>query len=233
MGCARRVHRALSSTWKPALILLIGLSQAGVLIGLAAPFLYRPLPYTDSPSLIVPLQVNEEGLQRSLTSAAFRRIRERSDLFDQACGHRYSPPLLATAGSRRLALRAVVCAERYIASARDGVHSVGATFERKVLALCAHREMMRNTLNQYRLQARTWGKAIPWLEEAISGDPRQAITTFLYGQAQALAAAAGWQEGTLAEAYRLERFGDLDSMFESTAVPLDALEKDSPEKTGE
>ena len=105
--------------------------------------------------------------------------------------------------------------------------------EKKSAALCAHREMMRNTLNQYRLQARTWGKAIPWLEEAISGDPRQAITTFLYGQAQALAAAAGWQEGALAEAYRLERFGDLDSLFESTAVPLDALEKDSPEKTGE
>ena len=115
MGCARRVHRALSSTWKPALILLVGLSQAGVLIGLAAPFLYRPLPYTDSPSLIVPLQVNEEGLQRSLTSAAFRRIRERSDLFDQACGHRYSPPLLTTAGSRRLALRAVVVTPNLLA----------------------------------------------------------------------------------------------------------------------
>jgi LmbE family N-acetylglucosaminyl deacetylase len=104
--------------------------------------------------------------------------------------------------------------------------------EKKTTALCAHREMMRNTLNQYRLQARTWGKTIPMLEEAVNGDPRQAITTFLYGQAQVQAAAAGWEEGTMAEAFRLERFGDLDPLFESTAISLDTLEKDTPEKAG-
>lgn len=93
--------------------------------------------------------------------------------------------------------------------------------EKKVAALCAHREMMRNTLNQYRLQALTWGKKVPLLEAAISGDPCLAIATFLHGQAHALAAAAGWGEEAMAEAYRLERFGDLDPLFENTAIPLE------------
>ncbi len=104
--------------------------------------------------------------------------------------------------------------------------------EKKVEALCTHREMMRNTLNQYRLQSRTWGKTIPWLEEAIAGNPRQAITTFLHGQALAHAARAGWEKGVMAEAYRLDRFGDLDPLFESTAIPLHDHEKNSPEKAG-
>ena len=90
--------------------------------------------------------------------------------------------------------------------------------EKKISALCAHREMLRNTLNQYRLQVQTGGQSAPWLEQVFHGDPRQVITAFLQGQAGVHAAAAGWQEGTMAEAFRLERFGALDPIFENPDV---------------
>lgn len=110
---------------------------------------------------------------------------------------------------------------------------ISEQLERKITALCAHREMMRNTLNQYRLQALTWGRQLPWLEAAMEGDLRQMITIFLEGQARAHAASAGWGEGGLAEAYRRERFGDLDPLFEETAIPPETHKDGNPGKPGE
>ena len=47
---------------------------------------------------------------------------------------------------------------------------ISASIERKILALCAHRAMMRNTINQSILQLRTWGKEVPMLKESMEGD---------------------------------------------------------------
>lgn len=99
---------------------------------------------------------------------------------------------------------------------------IAATIERKIRAVCAHREMMRNTIQQYRLQLRTWGKGLPWLEQAMDGDLQSLIGMFLQEQAKAAAIAAGWDpEEKLAEAFRLERFGDLEPLFQMLAEPLD------------
>lgn len=102
---------------------------------------------------------------------------------------------------------------------------VSSTIEQKIEALCAHREMMRNTINQYRLQLKTWGKRVPWLDESFEGDMRPLIAMFVQGQAKALAVEAGWDaDKRLAEAFRLERFGDLEALFQSMAEPLNAQE---------
>lgn len=98
---------------------------------------------------------------------------------------------------------------------------ISKTIERKIKALCAHREMMRNTIRQYNLQLKTWGKRIPWLEEAMYGDMRPLLGMFLQEQAKGLAIEAGWDpELHLAEAFRLERFGDLEPLFQMMGEPL-------------
>jgi len=102
---------------------------------------------------------------------------------------------------------------------------VAATIERKIDAVCAHREMMRNTVNQYQLQLKTWGKQVPWLQESKEGDLKPLIGMFMQEQAKELAEAAGWDtEEKLAEAYRLERFGSLEPLFQMMAQPLENAE---------
>ena len=113
-----------------------------------------------------------------------------------------------------------VCERWYFARRlRDTTHyeEVSATIDRKIDALCAHREMMRNTVNQYLLQLQTWGRRAAWLEAARDGDLRPALSMFLHEQAKAHAAAAGWDADVYrAEPFRRERFGDLDALFEAT-----------------
>ena len=99
---------------------------------------------------------------------------------------------------------------------------ISSAIERKISALCAHREMMRNTINQYRLQVKTWGKRVPWLDESFDGEMRPLIVMFVQEQAKALAVKAGWDpETTMAEAYRRVRFGDLEPLFQMLAVPVE------------
>lgn len=99
---------------------------------------------------------------------------------------------------------------------------ISSTIERKISALCAHHEMMRNTINQYRLQVKTWGKRVPWLEESFDGEMRPLIAMFVQEQAKAMAVKAGWDpETTMAEAYRMVRFGDLEPLFQMMAVPVE------------
>ena len=113
------------------------------------------------------------------------------------------------------------------------VEEIGATFERKVLALCAHREMMRNTIQQSRLQLRTWGKRVDWLDASMDGDLRPLLGTFLQEQAKAVAVQAGLDgETCLAEAFRLVRFGDLEPLFQMMAVPLDEAVEPAPLRGG-
>lgn len=99
---------------------------------------------------------------------------------------------------------------------------IAATIERKIRAVCAHREMMRNTIQQYRLQLRTWGKRVAWLDQSMDGDLQPLIGTFLQEQAKAAAIEAGWDPEThLAEAFRLERFGDLEPLFQMMAETVE------------
>jgi hypothetical protein len=67
---------------------------------------------------------------------------------------------------------------------------ISSTIERKISALCAHREMMRNTINQYRLQVKTWRKRVPGLDESFEGDMRPLIAMFVHEQAKATAVKA-------------------------------------------
>ena len=121
-----------------------------------------------------------------------------------------------------------VCERWYFARQLPRVthyEEIAKTIERKIEALCAHREMMRNTINQYQLQLKTWGKQIPWLKESLDGDLRPLVGMFLQEQAKGLAVEAGWDSEThLAEAFRLERFGDLEPLFQLMAEPLDNTE---------
>ena len=117
-----------------------------------------------------------------------------------------------------------VCERWYFARQLPNVthyEEVSKTIEKKIEALCAHREMMRNTINQYRLQLKTWGKHVSWLEESMEGDLRPLLAMFIQEQAKGQAEAAGWDtEAHLAEAFRLERFGDLEPLFQLMAEPL-------------
>jgi len=102
---------------------------------------------------------------------------------------------------------------------------ISSTIEKKISALCAHREMMRNTINQYRLQLKTWGKHVPWLDESFEGDMRSLIAMFVQEQAKMTAVKAGWDSETgLAEGFRTIRFGDMEPLFKTMAVPLDKSE---------
>ena len=118
-----------------------------------------------------------------------------------------------------------VCERWYFARQLPEINhfeEVSATIEKKIAALCAHREMMRNTINQYRLQLKTWGKRVPWLDDSYEGDMRPLIAMFIHEQAKAMSVKAGWDtETTLAEGFHMVRFGDMEPLFQAMAVPLD------------
>ncbi|MGQ9573462.1 MAG: PIG-L deacetylase family protein [Dehalococcoidia bacterium] len=97
---------------------------------------------------------------------------------------------------------------------------VSEYMERKVEAVCVHRQMMRNTINQYRLQLRTWGRRMPWLDASMDGDMRPLLALFFQEQANGVAKAFGLPEGRMAEAFRLVRFGDLEELFQGLSEPL-------------
>jgi len=111
------------------------------------------------------------------------------------------------------------------------VEEVSKSIERKILAVCAHRQMMRNTINQSILQLKTWGKRVPWLEESMDGELRPLLGMFLQEQSKAVAAQAGWDTETcLGEAFRLVRFGDMEPLFQMMAEPLPEVEQVAPER---
>jgi LmbE family N-acetylglucosaminyl deacetylase len=99
--------------------------------------------------------------------------------------------------------------------------------EQKIEALCAHRTMMQNTMNQYRLQLQTWGRHVEWLESSMAegGDMRPLLGLFLQEQANGVAEAFGMDPGPTGEAFRLVRFGDLEELFQHTSEPLPGAEE--------
>ncbi len=106
---------------------------------------------------------------------------------------------------------------------RDPNHAedISEYLEAKITALCAHSEMMRNTMNQYVLQLKSWGRRMPWLEASIDGDLKPLIALVMQEQANAAAAQFELGEGRMGEVFRLERFGDLEPLFQEMSVPLE------------
>jgi len=100
------------------------------------------------------------------------------------------------------------------------VEDVSRTMHRRVDALCAHRTMLANLLNGYRLQLRTWGRRLDWLEESARGDPHELVATFFQAQAKAVGEKYGLPQGSLAEEFRLVRFGALEELFQGMAEPI-------------
>jgi len=117
-----------------------------------------------------------------------------------------------------------VCERWYFARQLPEINhfeDVTETMDRKIQALCAHREMMRNTINQTRLQLKTFGKKVALLDEAMTGDMSALLGMVMQNDGKAMAAKAGWEgETRLAEAFRWSRFGDMEALFAMLAEDL-------------
>ncbi len=116
-----------------------------------------------------------------------------------------------------------VCEQWYFGRDPSGANhaeDVSPYMAKKVAALCAHRTMMHNTLNQYRLQLETWGRRMPWLESSMEGDLRPLLALVLQEQGNAVAEAFDLGPGRMGEGFRLVRFGDLEPLFQEMSEPL-------------
>jgi len=103
----------------------------------------------------------------------------------------------------------------------DYVLDITGYLPQKIGAVLAHETMMRNVLNQYRLQLRTAGRRVAMIDAGVEGgDLRPMFEMFVGGTARAVAQTAGFPDGHFAEAYRRERFGDLDELFEQAGEAL-------------
>ncbi len=102
---------------------------------------------------------------------------------------------------------------------------ITAHLSRKLEAVLAHRTMLRNVLNQYRLQLRTAGRRVAAIDAGVEGgDLRPLVERFVAGTAAGVAAAAGFPEGRFAEAFRRERFGDLEPLFQQIGEDLETAD---------
>ena len=91
------------------------------------------------------------------------------------------------------------------------VVDISSTINRKIAAALCHDAMLRNLVNQLKLQARTGGWRIPLLDDLRSGDLSVLIDPMLRQQAQAL----GTRHGiAMAEEFRVVRFGGLSELLE-------------------
>ncbi len=118
-----------------------------------------------------------------------------------------------------------VCERWYFARQLPAInHAVDCTaqLERMIDALSAHVEMMRNTLNQSRLQLATWGRAVPLLDAAIeSGDLRPMLSEWVRTKTRHWGKQYGYE---FAEVYRVDRFSGMEDFFQKTSLPLPGLE---------
>jgi LmbE family N-acetylglucosaminyl deacetylase len=129
-----------------------------------------------------------------------------------------------------------VCEQWYFGRDLPGANhaeDISEYMDIKIEALCAHRTMMQNTMNQYRLQLQTWGRRMPWLEASLAedGDMRPLLALFLQEQANAVAEAFELGPGRMGEVFRLVRFGDLEELFQLMTEPLPETEA-APQREG-
>jgi len=120
-----------------------------------------------------------------------------------------------------------VCERWYFARELQNPNQVEDVTEfipKKIEALLAHQTAMKNLLNQYRLQLETWGKKAQLVEHSMKVDMRFLISVYLTEQAKAVAKAHHLPEGTMAEPFRLVRFGDLEELFQLSGEPIPGAE---------
>ncbi len=91
---------------------------------------------------------------------------------------------------------------------------------KKIDAFASHKLMVANMLNRLILQLRTWGKRVPLLEQAMAGDARGLLEAFLTEQAKDVGVRYGLDEGRLGEVFRLERFGEMEGLFQMFGEPI-------------
>jgi len=113
---------------------------------------------------------------------------------------------------------------RHLPEANHG-EDVSEFIEKKVDAVCAHREMMRNTINQVRLQLHTWGRRVPLLDESMEGDLHPLLTLVIKEQAKAVGNAFNLGEGRMGETFRLERFGSLEGLLNALSEPISGADR--------
>jgi LmbE family N-acetylglucosaminyl deacetylase len=92
--------------------------------------------------------------------------------------------------------------------------------ERKVDALAAHKTAMKNALNQFRMQLETYGRRMPFLEDAIQHGARPVLDLFLKEQAREVAALFHLGEDRYAERFRLVRFGAMEGLVRHFSEPI-------------
>lgn len=104
------------------------------------------------------------------------------------------------------------------------VEDVSATMHRRVEAMCAHKTMLANMIHGFRMQLHTWGRRVEWLDESARGNPHELVATFLQAQAKATGEKYGLPQGSLAEEFRLVRFGGLEELFQGMSEPIPGAE---------
>lgn len=103
---------------------------------------------------------------------------------------------------------------------------------KKVQALCAHKTMMAHIFHQYQMQLKTWGRRVPWLDASLEDENFQPLLALaMQEQGNAVAKEFNLGEGMMAEAFRLERFGDLEEMFQALSDPIAGAEE-PPKREG-
>lgn len=100
------------------------------------------------------------------------------------------------------------------------VEDITDTIDRKIEALCAHDEMMRNTLHQLQLQLKTWGRHVPIIDTSIQGDLKPLVGDLVRSDALATAREFGLPEGRLAEVFRVNRFGAYEGFAQDNSEAL-------------
>lgn len=104
------------------------------------------------------------------------------------------------------------------------VEDVSLFMGKKIQALYQHQTMMKHTLKQYQMQLETWGRRVQWIDESYEKDHYELLATFLQEQANAIAHKYQLGEGKMGEEFRLERFGDLEELFQAMAEPIPGSE---------
>ncbi len=116
-----------------------------------------------------------------------------------------------------------VCERWYFARVpidANHVEDITPYMERKVEAMCAHDQMVRNTLHQLQLQLKTWGRYVPEVDAAIAGDLKPLVGEFLRSNAAYIAQKYGLGEGRYAEVFRVNRFGAFEAFVQERSLPL-------------
>ncbi len=122
-----------------------------------------------------------------------------------------------------------VCERWYYARQLPKINCVVDIFEvmeTKIAAASAHIEMIRNTLNQWRLQLQTAGRYLTAIDEAINtGQVEPFVRIWLERKGRMWGEIYHLQ---FAEVYRVDRFGVWEDYFNSESQPIQNIELLTP-----